>query len=144
MEARAAGHRSQNETEPAAGAFRMTGGGDVHAKGRLVRAISGLHTGEWYRVEVSYSTQSVPDPANAVIPLVQWMSVRRMRVLTPESSSNGRTRSSMLMKIPDEARGTVNLHLFAGFIPKGTVAWHEVRVERLPGYAPPKRMYGSR
>ena len=122
-----------------AGAYRMTGEGNPHAKGRLVRAISGLQTGEWYRFEVTYSTIGVPNPENAVIPLVQWASERRMRVLTPESAANGRTLASMVMRLPAEAKATVNLHLFAGFIPKGSVSWHDVRVERLPGYAPPKR-----
>ena len=126
-------------TAAAKSAFRMSGNGKTSAKSRLSRTISGLKSGEWYRFEATYATANIPAPENSVLTVVQWVSDRRMRVLLPEKSVGGVTTSSLVMKLPEEAKGSLNVHLFAGFIPAGSVEWRDVKVSHLPGYVLPKR-----
>jgi predicted amidohydrolase len=120
-------------------AFLMSGTGNANAKTRLSRAIGGLESSQWYRFEVTYTASNIPATANSVLAVVQWLNETRMRVLVPEGRSGAATSIALTMQLPEEARGTVNLHLLAGFIPSGSVAWREVKVQHLPSYVPPRR-----
>jgi predicted amidohydrolase len=121
------------------GSFRMSGGGNPHAKGRLWRAISGFEASQWYRFSVRYSAPGVPNPANAALAVVQMPGNQNNRVLTPSKLPNGEWQSTLIMQAPKLAPGDLKLHLFAGFIPNGTVEFREVSVVHMPGYVPPSR-----
>lgn len=122
--------------------LRMAGIGSAHsspqAKSRQFRTITGLKTGEWYRFDAAYSIKNVVNPANAVMTVVQWTSFRHYRIFAPKVQGSEVT-STLMLKLPEETKGSVNLHLFAGYIPGGTVEWKSVSVTHVPSYTAPSR-----
>ena len=122
----------------APGAFRMAGGGNPHAKGRLFRELTGFETGQWYRFEARCSVSKIPNPSNAVMAVAEMHGNQNQRAFTPERSGD-KVLWTLILQVPEQAKGAVKVHLFAGFIPEGAVEWREVKVTRLAGYKPPSR-----
>jgi predicted amidohydrolase len=104
-----------------------------------VREISGLQTGEWYRFDVRYATTGIANAENAVLAVIQWANDRTLRALAPARGGSGETQATLSMQLPENSKGTVTLHLFAGFIPNGHVDWLEAKVSLLPGEKKPTR-----
>lgn len=121
------------------GAFRMAGNGNPHAKGRLWRTLAGFEPGAWYRFEARYAADKVPNPANAALAVVQLAGNQSTHVLTIDQRSGGNIRAALVLQMPAKAGSSLEMHLFAGFIPQGSIEWQEVKVSHLAGYAPPSR-----
>ncbi len=117
--------------------IRMAGAGSRFAKARAFRPITGLQGGEWYKFEAVFTATNIPNPADCAVAVLEHKE-RHTRVLTPVRSGDDYI-STLVMQMPEGYSGPANIHLFAGYIPGGTVEWKEVRVERLSSYKPPTR-----
>lgn len=121
------------------GAFRIAGNGNAQAKGRIWRTITGFQPGQWYRFEVRYTVNNVPNPENAVLAVVEMAGSQNHRALVIEKKTGNSVRAARTIQIPAKAGKELKLHLFAGFIPGGSVEWNEVTVRHVPGYNPEHR-----
>jgi predicted amidohydrolase len=121
------------------GSFRMAGNGNPHAKGRLWRKLDGFQTGHWYRFEVRFTASGIRNPNNALLMLVEMAGSQNTRLLTIEKRDGEQFQAGLILQMPEIAKGSAMLHLFAGFIPQGWVQWKQVAVSEVPGYAPPRR-----
>jgi predicted amidohydrolase len=129
----------QLSTSSRRGGFTMSGAGNSQAKGRLWRAISGFRAGEWYRFTVRTRVERIADPRNTVLAVIELAGSQNWHVLMPESAGPQEMRLGFTLQFPNLPTPELKLHLFAGFIPDGSVEWRDVSIERLDGYVRPKR-----
>jgi hypothetical protein len=118
---------------------RMVGAAaEPQAKSRIFCTIEGLQPGQWYRFSATYSFAGIPNPSNAIMAVVQWKNFHEYRTMAPVIKGLDGS-NSVVFQLPEETKGTVYMHLFAAYIPKGSVTWREVSVERIEGYKVPTR-----
>lgn len=117
--------------------FQLAGFGNEHAKGSLRKKIDNLTTGRFYKFSVFYTIEGIDSGINdKIIPVVKYGQDRNFTLLFPSRVEDGWVRAECVLELPEKAKGTVSLELFAGWIPDGKVYWDDVLVEELGDYQP--------
>ena len=120
--------------------MRVSGNGNYHTKGSLKKTLTGLQTGEYYKVVVRYTTRGLSRGINSrIFPVIKWTEKsRRWQPLEPVAIDKGWLTAEVIHHLTPEAKGSLRVELFSGWIPEGSVYWDSVEVYHLPSYTPPK------
>jgi len=124
-----------------AGSLAISGNSNSAAHGCWVKTVA-VKGGEYYRFEARHCEDTVPDPRTDIVARLDWRKDDGNRSGRPgyvmDSGRDGKWQIvAGTFRAPENA-SQVEIELYLGWSPQGTVWWDGIKLESVP--APPKRM----